>query len=192
MCPPSVTYDALLRSGTEFGDITVTDLDAKHRDDAKLETVLHVEPADAIDPAINPLAESSDAASEAGSDAHGASLSPGRLSSMPRAPAPLSREQSDLSNLYQSNALALDGPFAATDAPVKTPSTQDAPLLETHFQMQTARYGPGMPFCKDSSNTSLCECPYGCVILCHPYLSARLTMHQATGLHTRLRERTRH
>lgn len=145
----------VLRNGpdnvTEFGDVQITDLDAKHRAPTSTDDIPHAEFVQTPRPKVNITpTESLNDAVQASSDARDPPSSPGRSSCVPRVDTEAPREQPVRSNSDQGKLSYPPSPITAVATPVSTPSAQDPPPLKLHGQERTtARHSRGTTFHQD-------------------------------------------
>ncbi|KAF3031128.1 hypothetical protein E8E12_000937 [Didymella heteroderae] len=136
--------DRLANLQKEFGDVQVTDLDAKDRAPASSDEVPHAKPVETLRPKVNVTsAESSNDVNQTAYGARDPPSSPSHIGGVPRADAEASQEQPSRSNSVQRRLSRQPNPISAVTTPVITPSTQDPPPMELHFQERSARHTQG-------------------------------------------------
>ncbi|KAF3051158.1 hypothetical protein E8E11_010390 [Didymella keratinophila] len=137
--------DRLANLQKEFGDVQITDLDAKHRAPISTDDIPHAEFVQTPRPKVNITpAESSNGAIQASSDARDPPSSPGHSNCVPRVDTEAPREQPVRSNSDQGKLSHLPSPITAVATPVSTRSAQDSPPMKLHSQERTtARHSRG-------------------------------------------------
>jgi hypothetical protein len=145
----------------EFGNVQITDLDAKHKALTSMDDIPHAEFVQAPRPKVNITpAESSDDVTQASSDALDPPSSPGHTNCVPRIATEAPREQPVHSNSDQGKLPRPPSPITAVATPVSTPSVQDPLPMKLHSQERTtARHSRGTTFHQDIHNIFSCNGP---------------------------------
>ncbi|KAJ8111737.1 hypothetical protein OPT61_g5733 [Boeremia exigua] len=126
----------------EFGDVQVTDLDAKHKTRNSTESVPHADFVEARGPKVSiSSTDSSNGASQVTPTAQDPPSSPGHTNCTPRVlpPTPQRSIEEEINNVKKSPP----SPITAVATPIATPSTQDPPPLKLQSQERTARHSRG-------------------------------------------------
>ncbi|KAJ4369284.1 hypothetical protein N0V86_009115 [Didymella sp. IMI 355093] len=136
--------DRLANLQQEFGNVQVTDLDAKHKAPASTDDIPHAEFVETLRPKVNTISpESLKDVTQASADARDPPSSPSHTNCVPRVDTEAPREQPIRSNSDQGELSHPSSPITAVATPVSTPSIQDPPPMKLHTQERTARHSRG-------------------------------------------------
>ncbi|KAJ4985517.1 AhpC/TSA family protein [Stagonosporopsis vannaccii] len=141
--------DRLANLQKEFGDVQVTDLDAKHRKIARVDSIPHAEFVDTRGPKVelSPI-YSTHITSQVAADARDPPPSPGHTSCSARVSVQSQEMNSQESD--QPNKSGPPSPATAVATPVVTPSAQDPPSLKPRtLERSTARHSRGKALHED-------------------------------------------
>lgn len=147
----------------EFGDVQVTDLDAKHRNLARSDSIPHAEFMDTPGPKVK--RDSSDISSQATVDGRDPPSTPGHSNCSPRVSG-IALPKSDSQGSDQAMKSHPPSPITAVATPVATPNGTHPPKLKLQTQERTARHSRGRPLHQEINNifssrapSILCESP---------------------------------